>query len=279
LLVSPNRALADRYLPDLLSGSLAGATGLSNAMKFLGGIEELQIRAKAAAPHWRLDGRMPWVSNLRPHGYLVAAALSAPDGSVAVAALPHDAPGLRRTPDLALLGLQGSYTAAIQLEDVPLESAWLLHGDARQFLPRLRPTFVGLQCGLSIGLARQSLRASHEAGHGRAARGILSEPLLTLQTRLDALTWQLIDGVGSGRMAQRPAELFQVRIELTEIALQAIQYELQSSGGAAYLQSHQRGFGRRLRESTFLPIVTPSLLQLNTELAKQRNVAVVEGAA
>jgi alkylation response protein AidB-like acyl-CoA dehydrogenase len=37
LLQSPNAALGEELLPELLSGSLAGATGLSNAMKFLSG--------------------------------------------------------------------------------------------------------------------------------------------------------------------------------------------------------------------------------------------------
>ena len=30
---------------------------------------------------------------------------------------------------------------------------WLLHEDARQFLPAVRPAFLGLQCGMAIGLA------------------------------------------------------------------------------------------------------------------------------
>jgi alkylation response protein AidB-like acyl-CoA dehydrogenase len=39
LLASPNRDLVRRLVPDLLHGQLAGAPGLSNAMKFLGGID------------------------------------------------------------------------------------------------------------------------------------------------------------------------------------------------------------------------------------------------
>lgn len=43
LLHSPNAALRERHLPALLAGELAGATGLSNAMKFLSGINRLSI--------------------------------------------------------------------------------------------------------------------------------------------------------------------------------------------------------------------------------------------
>lgn len=49
LLHSPNQALRERLLPSLLKGELAGATGLSNAMKFLSGIEALQVRGRPQA--------------------------------------------------------------------------------------------------------------------------------------------------------------------------------------------------------------------------------------
>ncbi|WP_277052128.1 acyl-CoA dehydrogenase family protein, partial [Zestomonas thermotolerans] len=60
LLQSDNAALRERLLGDLLSGRQAGATGLSNAMKFLCGIEELSVRAREEGDGWRLDGRLPW---------------------------------------------------------------------------------------------------------------------------------------------------------------------------------------------------------------------------
>ena len=67
-----------------------------------------------------------------------------------------------------------------------------------------------------------------------------------------------------------PWLLFEVRIALAEAAQQAVQLELQASGGAAYLKPAGDGFARRWREAAFLPIVTPSLVQLKTELAKRR---------
>src|SRR6185437_11535860 len=66
LLQTPNTALRERLLPDLVAGRLAGATGLSNAMKFLSGLEELQVVAARDSGGFRLQGRLPWVTNLRP---------------------------------------------------------------------------------------------------------------------------------------------------------------------------------------------------------------------
>ena len=70
LLHSPNAELREKLLPALLSGELAGATGLSNAMKYLSGIEALQVRAANAADGWTLNGRLHWVTNLRQSGFV-----------------------------------------------------------------------------------------------------------------------------------------------------------------------------------------------------------------
>jgi alkylation response protein AidB-like acyl-CoA dehydrogenase len=75
LLQSPNEALRNKLLPGLLAGSRAGATGLSNAMKFLSGIEGLQIKASKIDGALRIDGQLPWVTNLRSSGFDVAAAV------------------------------------------------------------------------------------------------------------------------------------------------------------------------------------------------------------
>ena len=267
LLHSPNQALARDWTGPLLRGELAGATALSNAMKFLSGIESLQISARQDGDDWVLDGRMPWVTNLRPDGFLVAAAVTAPDGTPAVVALPQGIAGLTRSADLRLLGLQSSNTAALEVKGVRISPRWLIHADARQYLPQARPAFAGLQCGLSIGLARRALRQAATAGQGQGARGILAEPLAQLQAQVEYLSDQLIAGVREGRYVAEPWLLFEVRIALAEAAQQAVQLELQASGGAAYLKPAGDGFARRWREAAFLPIVTPSLVQLKTELA------------
>ena len=130
----------------LVRGEQAGATGLSNAMKYLSRIESLQFRAVWHEGLWRLEGRLPWVTNLRKQGFLVAAAVEDLDSGVpAIFAMPHDAPGLWRSDDLKLLALQSSNSAALDLEAVLLDEAWRTHPDAWAFCTRARPAFLGLQ--------------------------------------------------------------------------------------------------------------------------------------
>lgn len=271
LLQSDNVGLRERLLGDLLSGRKAGATGLSNAMKFLSGIEQLGVVAQVQGDGWRLDGQLPWVTNLRKSGFTVAAAIDLPGAQPFVAALPDDLPGLVRSEDLQLLGLQSSNTAAIRIEGAALSRDWLIAADARSYLPRVRPAFLGLQCGLSIGLARRALaEAKARLGDGRS---VLEGEWQGLDDELKRLERALRDGLKHGHFAAGPVPLFKIRIGLAQVAAEAVQLELQASGGKAYLQAHGSGFARRLRESAFVPVVTPSLVQLRSELRKHGELA------
>lgn len=268
LLQSPNADLRERMMPDLLHGRLAGATGLSNAMKFLSGIESLQVRAIDRSDGWTLEGRLPWVTNLRKSGFVVAAAIEPQEGQPPfVLAIPESLAGLRRSDDLQLMGLQSSNTAALDFKDVALSRSWLLHEDARQFLPAVRPAFLGLQCGMSIGLARRSLEEVNANLAG--TRSVLSDEYRAQCQRLESTVNELKAGLLDSRFLVRPAELFRVRIALAESVASAVQLELQASGGKAFLSAYGSDFARRWRESAFVPIVTPSLVQLRTELQRQ----------
>ncbi|WP_454867013.1 acyl-CoA dehydrogenase [Pseudomonas lini] len=268
LLQSPNTVLREGLLPSLLVGELAGATGLSNAMKFLSGIEALQVRARPRDSGWLLSGRLHWVTNLRKSGFVVAAAIDDEAGGAPfILAIPDALAGVQRSADLQLMGLQSSNTAALDLQRVEIERNWLLHEDARIFLPAVRPAFLGLQCGLAIGLARRALREVE--AHLQGGRSILLEPFLEQREHLEQTVSELKKGLLDGRFMTRPAALFRLRIALAESAANAVQLELQASGGKAYLIEHGSGFARRWRESAFVPIVTPSLVQLRAELQRQ----------
>lgn len=270
LLASPNRELAARLLPALLDGRLAGAPGLSNAMKFLGGLDQLHVRRQTVPDGTRLDGGVAWATNLRreAEGFVALAAAAGDDGAVALFALPHDAPGLGRTPDLDLAGLRATNTAALRLDGVVLGEEWLLHQRAQALLPAVRPLFVGMQCGLGFGLARASLEAARRAPGGDHA--LLAAERAALGARVDAGLRALAAGLEDGGLRERPLELLELRIAMVEVAAAAVRLELQALGGRAWLRGHDGGCLRRWREAAFLPLVTPTLLQLKTELARAR---------
>lgn len=269
LCVTDNAAARDHWLPQVLSGRLAGATGLSNAMKFLSQLEPLQVQAHVDSDGVRqLQGRMPWVTNLRRAGFVVAAAVQPPVAGQPpfIVALGSDSPGVSRSDDLDLLGLRGSNTAAVALQHVQVPAHCVLAEQGLLFLKRARPMFLSLQCGMSIGLVRAALRAAEQVG---AAREVL-QPRIQRAWEILETQWQLLrTGLDSGQFVEQAPALFQIRLTLAALVQEALQLELQGSGGRAYLRNQLPDFGRRLQESAFVPVVTPSLTQLQGELLRQ----------
>jgi alkylation response protein AidB-like acyl-CoA dehydrogenase len=265
LLQSPNAALRERLLPGLLSGTNAGATGLSNTVKFLSGIEQLQIQATPRGQSWSLDGNLAWVTNLRKAGFVAAAAVAMADGAApAVVAISSTTAGVQRSSDLDLIALRGSNTAAVKLEAVECAAADVISADARGWLPLVRPAFLGMQCGLSVGLARASL--AQAASVSTSGGSLLASRIQALQKMLEGCCDALLAGVRDGSFKTQAPLLFRLRIELAELVRQALMLELQAMGGRAYLEREQDGFARRWRESAIIPVLTPSVLQLQAAL-------------
>ena len=267
LLASPNRDLVQRLLPDLIHGRLAGAPGLSNAMKFLGGLDRLRIAATPTPGGMRLNGKVAWATNLSSQGFVAAIAAGDEHGdNPAVYALPHDAPGVVREPDLDLLALRATNTAALRLDDVALDASWQIHPQARLFLPAIRPAFVGLQCGLGLGLARAALRAARAALDGRAS--VLSGEIEALDADVTAYRQVLGAGLDDGSLRERPRDLLALRLRMVALASEAVALELQALGGRALLLGQDGGYARRAREAAFLAVVTPTVAQLKSDLAR-----------
>jgi alkylation response protein AidB-like acyl-CoA dehydrogenase len=273
LLQSPNDALREKLLPNLLAGRRAGATGLSNAMKFLGGLEELQIKATRHDRSIEIDGKLPWVTNLRPEGFDVAAAVQEQGRAAFIVSLSSDNDGMQRSNDLDLMAMRATNTAAIKIERAMIGEDRIIHPNASEWLPRVRPAFLGLQCGMSIGLARRSL-AEAKAQLGNS-RGVLTAPIEDLTAELAELETRLLSHLAGSLFAEQPILLFRLRIRLAEIVNQSVQLELGAAGGKAYLSIPGAGYQRRLRESAFIPVITPSLVQLNTAIDahEQRSTA------
>lgn len=258
--------LRARLLPELLSGRLAGATGLSNAMKFLAAIEQLQMHAQPCTngTDWHIDGTLPWVTNLDPAGFVVAAAVTVHgQRTPAVVALESRLPGIQRSPDLALLGLRGSHTAAIQAHDVHLPEGAVIAHDGPRFLCQVRPNFLAMQCGLSFGLIQATLSAARDH-----ARPVLLPRLDALETSLLEIAAEMRALLNGHECESDPTPLFRLRVQLAHLVLEALPLELMATGGRAYLVDQTPGFARRWREAAFIPIVTPSLTQLQTALSQ-----------
>lgn len=261
ILKSDNPYFRDHYLPQLLSADYAGATGLSNAVKFLADLEEVNVEITEEDGQLYLEGRLPWVTNLRSDRFLAVFAAGFRDGGRPyVIAVPSDAVGLSRSEDLEFVALQGGNTAALTFDKVALKQEWILSTDAPVFLAQNRPTFLGYQLGMALGLAERSLQEV-EASLGQ--RTVLHDEWLAQKTALEHIRSSLFEGLEQEEyFIQHPRELFQLRIDIVDVVAQSLLLELQAGGGRGYFSQSPSGFIRRWREGAFLPIVSPSAVQL-----------------
>ncbi len=270
LVRTPNRNLAADLMPELLDGRMAGATGLSNAIKSASGVEELKVECAFSEGHFVLNGPVPWASNLqdRHFAFVLAARYSNRQGA-AVFAVPRGANGLKVSDDFPLIGLRSSRTAGMSLENCHLSEKWCLHQNAKVFLPAVRVALLCMQSGMCIGVAQASLDSA-EATLGSSSPIVVREHR-ALAVALDSLKAELSEKAIGEQFREFPERLWQIRLEAVQFATSCVQLELEALGGAAFTES-AKGFSRRLRETTFLPVLTPSVVQLKTELSQMTTV-------
>ena len=186
ILQSDNSYLKENYLEELLSGEYAGATALSNAVKYLSDLEELNVYIVEEKGQFYLKGRLPWVTNARRNRFLtICVAGFADDPSKSyVVAVPSDAENFSRSEDLEFVSLQGGNTAALTFNRVPLKEEWILSKNAKEFLTQNRPAFLGYQFGLAFGLAERSLS---EVEKELGKRSVLTDEWQYQVEQLDAI--------------------------------------------------------------------------------------------
>lgn len=266
LVKTDNEALRQRQLPRILNGEIAGASALSNVMKYLAGLEPVQVLARETEAALEISGKLPWVTNLRTQGFFVATAADRENGRpTMIVALAHDDAGVERSEDLQLLGMRSSNTAAVNLSRVHIGRDRIIAENAQQWLPDVRPIFIALQCGMAIGLAERALEEACRYGGG--GRDVLAADLAELRDKLTDAAEALYAGLRNNRFVTHPASLFELRIRIAQIVSDAVTFELQAGGGRCYLSGPGRNFARRWREAAFIPLITPSIVQLRTVLA------------
>lgn len=264
LVVSQNQWLQSEILPQVLQAKLSGATALSNAMKHLAGIEPLRLAAHLDADQVTLHGFLPWASNLCPQQFVVAVTAQTRTGRSLVVAVPSNAAGLQRGEDLQLFGLQASWTSTLRLEHVQLSKNWVISEDAPTFLATIRLPFLLMQAGLALGMARRSLQETLQSMNGNNEWALITRLRSAAMTlaKLEPQLWQSATSCQFDLTQAR--QVIELRIAFTRLAMELVTLELEAKGGAAYLKPS--GTARRLREVAFLPVLTPSLVQLETEL-------------
>lgn len=267
---SGNPALAGERLQRHMRGETLGGTGMSNPMKSFAQIESLLLKATPVDGGLRINGALPWVSNLGTDHYFGAVAtVEGEPGREVMFMLRCDAPGvtLKLCPEFS--GMEGTGTYSVQCKDLLITSDDIVADPTRPYIARIRGGFVLLQCGIAAGIIQGAIDSmwavEPQLGH---VNQYLEDRPAELQAEFDALVARIM------KLAETPfdpsneyfIDVLDARAHGAELCLRAANSALMHQGARGYLM--QSEVQRRVREAQFVAIVTPAIKHLRKEIAR-----------
>jgi alkylation response protein AidB-like acyl-CoA dehydrogenase len=270
-----NKGLRKVLQSGAASGEILGGTGLSNPIKALSGIEPLRLRGRRVAGGYRVDGVLPWVSNIEPlHYFGVCFALDDDDRRVIMALARSGDEGVSTRRTTRFIALDGTATVMASFKDAFIADERILADPLESFARTIRPGFVLLQTGMASGLIRNSvaLMRNLPAGVLKVNRFLpvgpdeIEDRLLSLEAKLAELSSTPLD-----QSATFLKRVLEARLEGSNLSLDAAQAAMLHAGARAYVDGSV--YSRRLRESYFIAIVTPATKHLEKDIADLRGLA------
>ena len=270
VLQSENQALRERYLEPIRSGQLRAATGLSNTMKSLSGVENHRLRATPKGNDYIINGDLPWVSHV-DDGHVVAVTAQLEDGRLVMFLAEVDGKKVRRESCPPFIALEGSLTYKLVFDtfEVPAEQILATPDEMDAYLPRISAGMISLQLGMADGIIRHALALLEENQHYSAELNAH----LPEQYALDTLnerhqTWmQQVQALLASDYPDMQ-DVLQVRFDAAKLSLDSSQSVSIHSGGRGFVQGQDAG--RLPREATFVAVVTPTMKHLAAALARLR---------
>ena len=271
---SGNPALMGERLARHNCGETLGATGMSNPMKTFAGIETFLLHARKVEGGWRVNGTLPWVSNLGPDHYFgaVADVDTKPNNAAKTEIMfmvqcGAEGVELRNCPSFS--AMEGTNTWAVRLTDYFVGADQLIADPVRPFIGRIRAAFILLQTGMGLGVAQGAIdsmwKVERTLGH---VNEFLDDRPDELQSELDDLTARimLLAKTPFGSDKEFLIDVLDARAHASELSLRAAQSALLHQGARGYLMTSE--VQRRVRESHFVAIVTPAIKHLRKEIAR-----------
>jgi len=279
---SENQELRRSILPRIAEGEALGGTALSNPMKFYSGIEPLKLKAREVPGGFRVQGQLPWVSNLGPeHCFGAIFQVDGKPGREVMALVPCNAEGLRIVQSAHFVALEGTRTFSVRFDDVFIPTQSILADPTVPYLAKIRSGFILMQTGMALGLVQGSIDIMNKADrtHEQINRFLPDRPE-TFKEQLASLREE-VRGLASTPWEQDKEFLRRVlaaRLVAGQLSIAAASAALLHAGARGYVSNAPAQ--RRLRESYFVAIVTPAMKHLRKELARMEgNDAGAAGCA
>ena len=244
---SPNTAAAAAWLPKLAAGELFATVGISHLTTSRQYLKVPAVTVTEAGDDYILNGTIPWATGAAYADLLVTGGTLS-DGRQILAAIPIHRTGVSVKPPVSLMGLSASCTSEVQLQDVHISGADLLHGPVERVMTA--GTGMGGAGSLStsaiaLGTAQGTL--DHFAEEA-ALRPELLPFLNPLQREAEELAQQLETAAAGGNPKETMSSET-LRRRANSLVMRSAQAWLASTRGAGYLAGHPAE--RAVRESLF----------------------------
>jgi butyryl-CoA dehydrogenase len=234
-----------KWLEPMSSGQILGALGLTEpgAGSDLRGIRTAAVRR---GDEWVINGSKMWLTNGAEAGVLILFLRTGDRFSHMI--VPAGTPGVSFGPPESKMGLHGSHTYALALEDVRVPAENLLGVEGRglpQTMQVLDSGRIGISA-LSLGLAQGAYEAACDYARLRQAFGqrlnhheAVAFMLADMATEIQAARWLVYHAAwlkDQGRPFTKEASM--AKLFASEAAERAARNALQIHGGNGYSQEY-----------------------------------------
>lgn len=264
---SPNQAVKDKYLADILQGKVLAGTGMSNTVKHLAGIEKHNLQAERVEGGYKVNGALPWVSNIGEDHIWANTAQISDSYVMFITGGQWEGVTLQACPEFC--ALEGTRTYSLNFKDVfiPDEDVIAAPEQFQSYIPTIKAGFILLQIGIGAGVIDGALDIIRMANVVNAeVNAYLDHSYDDLKAALDG-AWAETERLADDAWNNKPDTLatLKLREAAAVLALNATQSAALHAGAKGYLMRSPAQ--RRVREAMFVAIVTPAIKHLRKEIA------------
>ena len=257
ILLFGDEAQKKHWLPRLASGELLGAFALTEPASG-SDAASLQATARRSGSGYVLNGTKVFITNIGRAGLYVVFARTGPDekaAGVTAFLVPGDAPGVRVGQVFSKMGLNGSPTGELVLEDVVVPAANRLGAEGAGFRVAMRALDSG-RIGISgqaLGIAQAAVDEARELMRDRGHEQGDDFALADMATRVESarlLAYQAAWLCSRGLPFTRQASM--AKLHSTDTAMQVALDALQIAGDSGAVSGSP--FERHVRDAKALQI-------------------------
>lgn len=157
---TPNQAVKDKYLADILQGKVLAGTGMSNTVKHLAGIEKHNLQAECVDGGYKVNGALPWVSNIGEDHIWANTAQIGGGYVMFITGGQREGVSLQNCPEFC--ALEGTRTFSLNFKDVfiPDEDIIAAPEQFAGYIQSIKAGFILLQIGIGAGVIDGSSASS-----------------------------------------------------------------------------------------------------------------------